>query len=76
MATWTDMTLITDDGGNYTLAVLSDSGSARYIHKDGSLHRRTDRRNECEIATTTTGCFKSAKKAAKAFRKALKQGNI
>ena len=46
MAKFTKLTLITDDSNHYCVAVTFLNGPAKYIHKDGTLHLRTDRRDD------------------------------
>ena len=49
---------------------------SKYLHSDGSIHYSPDSRDVCEIVTSTTGNFKSVKKALKALKKGIKKGNI
>ena len=45
MATFTNLTLITDDSQNYCICV-TNTDPVKYIHRDGSLHNRTDIRDD------------------------------
>ena len=66
------------DCGQYVVIVESrhSLGFEKYLHNDGTLHYNVDYRDECEIATSTRGTFKSVKKAVKAIKKAIQKDNI
>ena len=64
--------------GQYIVVIepKNTEGFLKYLHNDGTTHYNVDYRDECEIATSTQGHFKSVKKAVKAIKKAIKKDNI
>ena len=75
MAKWTKLQLLKDDGDNYVI-IVNDPGrtSSMYVHSDGTLHSRTDRREDTIPHDRAT--YKTAKAAASAFEKAILNGSI
>ncbi len=65
-----NITIFKDSGGSYCAWILVNEDRCMYIHKDGSLHNRTDRRND-NIKKKRNGGFRSKKKVIKAITKYL-----